>query len=164
MEKRRRKKLRKNMIKKRRERRSRKTGAPILRPLLLPSRPMVQSHYLCVWPSLVAHLSGVVCLPLLQPRGSTPIRNHATVAAISKLHPHMLPISILRYAKVTNCSPTPLFMLSLWKYKHAHTYFSCFWYMLWFGCIRKRYIHRRFKLSMVLRLKLPSLIKLRHGV
>ena len=36
--------------------------------------------------------------------------------------------------------------------------------MLWLGCNHARYIHRPFNLSMVLRLKWSSLIKIRHGV
>ena len=73
------------------ERRSHKTSSPLL-DLLLSPRPMVHKHYLCVWPSLG------VCL-------SWTIRDHATTAATSKLHPDMLPVSTLRYAKVNKCSP-----------------------------------------------------------
>jgi hypothetical protein len=107
---------------------------------------------------------GMVYLPLHQPEESmATIRDHTTAVATSKLHPHMLPVSILRYAKVIQYSATPLLIFVSIRSKPAHTSscFPCLCCIPWFRCTPAEYIHRLFKLRMV---KWPSLIKIWHGV
>ena len=88
------------------------------------------------------------------PRTFAHHHNQATVAAVSQLPSTQ---AVGRYTKV--CKGNNVHQLLLThvifiriKIDHAN---SCFLYlcsMLWFGCIHE-YIHRLFKLSMVLRLK-----------
>ena len=104
----------------------------------------------------------VWCAFLSLEESSATMRNQATATSTSKRHPYMLQVNALRYAKVMftntfthfclhNKNMTyqfmpPLFMsyILVWVYSHGPM----------------QYIHRLFKLIMLLRLKQPSLIKI----
>jgi hypothetical protein len=75
---------------------------------LLPLRPMVCAHYMCVWPSLV------VSFELDHVRSSHRYSSF-------KYHSHMLPVNTLRYAKVNKDSPNSSTHICL----HKNTIWSC---------------------------------------
>jgi hypothetical protein len=80
--------------------------------------------------------------------------NQATAATVSQLPSTHAAGKYTKVRKGNKCSLTLLTHVISIKIKldHANSYFLCLCSMVWFGCIHE-YIHRLFKLSIVIRLK-----------
>jgi hypothetical protein len=79
---------------------------------LLPPRPMVCTHYLCVWPSLVARLGRAI---------------KVTATATLKSFHQCCQKSAPRYAKVNKCSPNSFTHIYLYE-NISCSCFSCLYY------------------------------------
>ena len=138
---------REKKAKKKIEKEEREGGFSSSRPL--PSLwLMVHTHWLCVRLSLDVHLSWTMC-------------NQATATAASKFLPYMLLVNALRYAKVMFTNTFTHFCLHKnMTYQFMPPLFMSYILVQVYSHGPMQYIHRLFKLSMVLRLKQPSLIKI----
>ena len=108
----------------------------------------------CVWPSHVASLSwyGVPSSTLAQRSQRQP---YVIMQSLQQLWSFIHICCQSVYAKVIKYSPTLLLIFVSIRIKLPDTSscFPCLCRMLWFWCIHIWYIHRLFKLIMVLRLK-----------